>query len=192
MLVHSFYREAAIAFARQTAENVRVGDPLDPATTMGPLVSKAQFDKVQGLFERGVAEGETLVCGGTGRPIGFNRGYFVRPMVFADVRPHMTIAREEIFGPVLSMMTYETEDEAVAIANDTTYGLAGYVQGADMNRVRSVAERIRAGRIYLNGAPPDRSVPFGGYKQSGNGREHGIFGFEEYLEAKAVLGYRSA
>jgi aldehyde dehydrogenase (NAD+) len=132
-----------------------------------------------------------LVCGGSGRPAGFNRGYFVRPTVFADVTPSMTIAREEIFGPVLAMMTYETEDEAVAIANDTKYGLAGYVQGGDIERVRSVAAKIRAGRIYLNGAPPDRSVPFGGYQQSGNGREHGIIGLEEYLEVKAVLGYRS-
>jgi aldehyde dehydrogenase (NAD+) len=192
MLMHSSQREAAVALAKQTAEGVKIGDPLDPETTMGPLVSKAQFDKVQALIERGIAEGATLVCGGTGRPSGFNRGYFTRPTVFANVTSDMTIAREEIFGPVLSMMIYETEDEAVAIANNTTYGLAGYVQGEDMDRVRNVAVRIRAGRIYLNGAPPDRSVPFGGYKQSGNGREHGIFGFEEYLEMKAVLGYRSA
>jgi aldehyde dehydrogenase (NAD+) len=159
---------------------------------MGPLVSKAQFDKVQGLIERGMQEGATLVCGGSGRPAGFNRGYFVRPTVFADVTPHMTIAREEIFGPVLSMITYDTEDEAVAITNDTSYGLAGYVQGGDIDRVRDVASKIRAGRIYLNGAPANRSVPFGGYKRSGNGREHGVFGFEEYLEVKAVLGYQSA
>jgi aldehyde dehydrogenase (NAD+) len=192
MLVHRSQHEAAVALARQAAESVKIGDPLDPATTMGPLVSKAQFDKVQGLIERGIQEGATLVCGGAGRPTGFNRGYFVRPTVFADVTPDMTIAREEIFGPVLSMMTYDTEDEAIAIANDTTYGLAGYVQGGDIDRVRGVAARIRAGRVYLNGAPVDRSVPFGGYKQSGNGREHGIFGFEEYLEVKAVLGYRSA
>jgi aldehyde dehydrogenase (NAD+) len=192
MLVHRSQRDTAIALAKQTAESVKIGDPLDPRTTMGPLVSRAQFDKVQGLIERGIAEGATLVCGGSGRPAGFNRGYFVRPTVFADVTPTMTIAREEIFGPVLSMMTYETEDEAVAIANDTKYGLAGYVQGGDIERVRGVAAKIRAGRIYLNGAPPDRGVPFGGYKQSGNGSEHGIFGFEEYLEVKAVLGYRSA
>jgi aldehyde dehydrogenase (NAD+) len=127
-----------------------------------------------------------------GRPAGFNRGYFVRPTVFADVTPTMTIAREEIFGPVLSMMTYDTEDEAVAIANNTLYGLAGYVQGGDNDRVPAVAAKIRAGRIYLNGAAADRSVPFGGYKQSGNGPEHGIFGFEEYLEVKVVLGYQGA
>jgi aldehyde dehydrogenase (NAD+) len=147
---------------------------------------------VQGLIERGIREGATLVSGGVGRPADFNRGYFVRPTVFADVTPDMAIAKEEIFGPVLSMMAYETEDEAVTIANGTTYGLAGYVQGRDIERVRRVAARIRAGRIYLNGAPVDRSVPFGGYKQSGNGREHGVFGFEEYLEVKAVLGYQTA
>jgi aldehyde dehydrogenase (NAD+) len=192
MLVHRSQRDAAVALAKKTAENIKLGDPLDPTTTMGPLVSKAQFDKVQGLIERGIREGATLVCGGAGRPAGFNRGYFVRPTVFADVTPNMAIAREEIFGPVLSMMTYDTEDEAVAVANDTTYGLAGYVQGRDIGRVRNVAAKIRAGRIYLNGAPANRSVPFGGYRQSGNGREHGVFGFEEYLEVKAVLGYQSA
>jgi len=192
MLVHRAQRDAAIDLARKAADQVKVGDPLDPKTTMGPLVSKAQFDKVQGLIERGIREGATLVCGGVGRPADFNRGYFVRPTVFADVTPDMAIAKEEIFGPVLSMMSYDSEDEAVAIANGTTYGLAGYVQGKDIERVRRVAERIRAGRIYLNGAPVDRSVPFGGYKQSGNGREHGVFGFEEYLEVKAVLGYQTA
>ena len=192
MLVHRSQREAAVALAKRAADSVKVGDPRDAATTMGPLVNKTQFDKVQGLIERGIQDGATLVCGGAGRPAGFNRGYFVRPTVFADVTPDMTIAKEEIFGPVLSMMTYETEDEAVAIANNTTYGLAGYVQAADIADARRVAQRIRAGRIYLNGAPVDRSVPFGGYKQSGNGREHGIFGFEEYLEVKAVLGYQTA
>jgi aldehyde dehydrogenase (NAD+) len=191
MLVHGSQKEAAAAIARRTAESVKVGDPLDPATVMGPLVSKAQFDKVQGLIERGIHERATLVTGGTGRPQGFNRGYFVRPTVFTDVTSDMTIAKEEIFGPVLSMMTYETEDEAIAIANSTTYGLAGYVQG-DLERARRIASKMRAGRVYLNGAPMDPSVPFGGYKQSGNGREHGVFGFEEYLEVKAVLGYQTA
>jgi aldehyde dehydrogenase (NAD+) len=192
MLVHRSQRDAAIALAAQAADRVRLGDPLDATTTMGPLVSKAQFDKVQGLIERGLHEGATLVRGGVGRPAGFNRGYFVRPTVFADVTPDMAIAKEEIFGPVLSMMSYDTEEEAIMIANNTTYGLAGYVQGGDIDRVRRVAAKLRAGRVYLNGAPVDRSVPFGGYKQSGNGREHGVFGFEEYLEVKAVLGYRSA
>jgi aldehyde dehydrogenase (NAD+) len=192
MLVHRSQRDTAVELARRTAEQVKPGDPRDAETQMGPLVSKVQFDKVQGLIEKGIQEGATLVCGGTGRPVGFNRGYFVRPTVFADVTPDMTIAREEIFGPVLSMITYDSDDEAIEIANNTTYGLAGYVQGGDVDRVRQVAARIRAGRVYLNGAPADRAVPFGGYKQSGNGREHGVFGFEEYLEVKAVLGYRSA
>jgi aldehyde dehydrogenase (NAD+) len=159
---------------------------------MGPLVSKAQYDKVQGLIERGIQEGATLVCGGAGRPSGFNRGYYVRPTVFADVTPDMTIAQTEIFGPVLSMLTYDSEEEAVAIANDTSYGLAGYVQSGDLAHARRIGAQIRAGRIYLNGAPANQSVPFGGYKQSGNGREHGVFGFEEFLEVKAVLGYQSA
>jgi aldehyde dehydrogenase (NAD+) len=192
MLVHRSQIEEAAAIAKRAVESVRLGDPLDPQTTMGPVVSKTQFDKVQGLIERGLEEGATTACGGPGRPAGFNRGYFVRPTVFTDVTPAMTIAREEIFGPVLSMLTYETDDEAVAIANNTTYGLAGYVQSGNVTRARKVAARIRAGRIYVNGAPSDISVPFGGYKQSGNGREHGVFGFEEYLEVKAVLGYRSA
>jgi aldehyde dehydrogenase (NAD+) len=192
MLVHKSQRDDVIALARKAAEQVKVGDPLDPATTMGPLVSKAQFDKVQGLIDRGIREGATAAIGGAGRPPGLNRGYYARPTVFADVTSDMTIAKEEIFGPVLSVMSYDSEDEAVAIANATTYGLAGYVQGGDLDRVRRIAGKLRAGRVYLNGAPVDRSVPFGGYKQSGNGREHGVFGFEEYLEVKAVLGYRSA
>jgi len=192
MLVHRSQLDTAMALARRTAETVRVGDPLDPGTTMGPLVSKAQYDKVQGLIERGIEEGATLVCGGPGRPSEFNRGYFVRPTVFADVKPDMTIAQTEIFGPVLSMLTYDTEEEAVAIANDTTYGLAGYVQSGDLAHARRIGAQLRAGRIYLNGAPANQSAPFGGYKQSGNGREHGVFGFEEFLEVKAVLGYQSA
>jgi aldehyde dehydrogenase (NAD+) len=192
MLIHKSQRDAAIAIAKRTAEQVKLGGPLDPATQMGPVVSKAQFDKVQGLIEKGIQEGATLVTGGAGRPADFNRGYYVRPTVFADVTQDMTIAKEEIFGPVLSMMTYETEDQAVEIANNTSYGLAGYVQAGDIDSARRVAAKIRAGRIYLNGAPPDRGVPFGGYKQSGNGREHGVFGLEEYLEVKAVLGYQTA
>jgi aldehyde dehydrogenase (NAD+) len=192
MLIHRSQRDAAIALAKSTAESVQLGDPLDPKTQMGPVVSKAQFDKIQGLIETGIKEGATLVCGGAGRPAGFNRGYFVRPTVFADVTPKMTIAQQEIFGPVLSMMTYGTEGEAVRIANNTSYGLAGYVQAPSIEDARRVGEKIRAGRIYLNGAPANNKVPFGGYKQSGNGREHGVFGFEEYLEVKAMLGYQAA
>lgn len=188
MLIPRAQREAAFAAARQAVDSVRLGDPLDPATTMGPLVSPAQFDKVQDLIQSGIDEGGTLVAGGTGRPADLNRGYFVRPTVFGDVTPQMRIAREEIFGPVLSIISYDTEDEAVEIANDTPFGLAGFVQSRDREHARAIANRIRAGRVYLNGAPFDRSLPFGGYKQSGNGREFGVFGFEEYLEVKAILG----
>lgn len=192
MLTHRSQRDAAIALARTTAEQVLLGDPLDPKTQMGPVVSKAQYDKIQGLIEKGIQEGATLVCGGPGRLSGFNRGYFVRPTVFADVTPEMTIAKEEIFGPVLSIMTYDTEEQAVEMANDTSYGLAGYVQAGTIEDARRIGAKIRAGRIYLNGAPANNKVPFGGYKQSGNGREHGVFGFEEYLEVKAMLGYQTA
>ena len=189
MLVPRAHRDAAFAAAREAVETIRLGDPLDPASTMGPLVSQAQFEKVQDLIQSGIDEGATLVAGGTGRPAELNRGYYVRPTVFGDVTPQMKIAREEIFGPVLSIMSYDTEDEAIEIANDTPFGLAGFVQSRDVERARAVANRIRAGRVYLNGAPFDRSLPFGGYKQSGNGREFGVFGFEEYLEVKAILGH---
>jgi aldehyde dehydrogenase (NAD+) len=169
-------------------DSIRLGDPLDPGTTMGPLVSQAQYDKVQGLIQSGVEQGATLVAGGTGRPEQVSQGYYVRPTVFGDVTRDMRIANEEIFGPVLSILCYDSEDEAVEIANDTPFGLAGFVQSKDTRHARAVANRIRAGRVYLNGAPFDRSLPFGGYKQSGNGREFGVFGFEEYLEVKAILG----
>jgi aldehyde dehydrogenase (NAD+) len=192
MLVHSSQRDAVIDLAKRTAEGVKVGDPQDAQSQMGPLVSRTQYDKVQGLIEKGIAEGATLVCGGPGRPQGFNRGYYVRPTVFADVTMDMAIGKEEIFGPVLSVLTYETEDQAVEIANNTSYGLAGYVQAGTIDEAREVGKKIRAGRIYLNGAPANSHVPFGGYKQSGNGREHGVFGFEEYLEVKAMLGYQVA
>jgi aldehyde dehydrogenase (NAD+) len=188
MLIPRAQRDAAFAAAREAIGSIRLGDPLDPASTMGPLVSQGQFDKVQNLIQSGIDEGATLVAGGTGRPSELNRGYYVRPTVFGDVTPLMKIAREEIFGPVLSIMSYDTEDEAIEIANDTPFGLAGFVQSRDPDRARAVANRIRAGRVYLNGAPFDRSLPFGGYKQSGNGREFGVFGFEEYLEVKAILG----
>lgn len=190
MLIPRAQREAAFAAAREAVDSIRLGDPLDPASTMGPLVNQSQFEKVQDLIQSGVDEGATLVAGGTGRPAEINRGYFVRPTVFGDVTPQMKIAREEIFGPVLSIMSYDTEDEAIEIANDTPFGLAGFVQSRDLDHARAVGNRIRAGRVYLNGAPFDRSLPFGGYKQSGNGREFGVFGFEEYLEVKAMIGFR--
>ncbi|NVO12783.1 MAG: aldehyde dehydrogenase family protein [Rhodoplanes sp.] len=190
MLIPRAQRDAAFAAAREAVDTIRLGDPLDPAATMGPLVSRAQVEKVQDLIRSGVDEGATLVAGGTGRPPGLDRGFYVRPTVFGDVTPHMRIAREEVFGPVLSIMSYDTEDEAIDIANDTPFGLAGFVQSKDLARARAVANRIRAGRVYLNGAAFDRGLPFGGYKQSGNGREFGVFGFEEYLEVKAILGDR--
>ncbi len=189
MLVHVSQRDAAFDAARTAVASIRLGDPLLPQTTLGPLVSQGQFDKVQKLIRTGIDEGATLLAGGLGRPAEMNRGYYVHPTVFGDVTPQMTIAREEIFGPVLSILNYETEDEAVEIANDTPFGLAGFVQSSDPQRALRLAKRIRAGRVYLNGAAFDRSLPFGGYKQSGNGREFGIYGFREYLEVKAVLGY---
>ena len=188
MLIPRAQRDAAFEAARAAVDSIRLGDPLDPASTMGPLVSRAQFEKVQALIQSGVDEGATLVAGGLGKPPAADRGYFVRPTVFGDVTPQMRIAHEEIFGPVLSIIPYDSEDEAIAIANDTPFGLAGFVQSKDLKRARAVANRMRAGRVYLNGAPFDRSLPFGGYKQSGNGREFGVFGFEEYLEVKAILG----
>ena len=188
MLIPRAKKDEAFAAAREAVQAIRLGDPLDPASTMGPLVSQMQFDKVQALMQSGIDEGATVVAGGTGRPEQVDRGYYVRPTVFGDVTRDMKIAREEIFGPVLAIISYDSEDEAVEIANDTPFGLAGFVQSPDIKRARGIANRIRAGRVYLNGAGFDRSLPFGGYKQSGNGREFGVFGFEEYLEVKAILG----
>jgi aldehyde dehydrogenase (NAD+) len=190
MFVPKDKMEQAKAVAKAAAESTVVADPAgDGRFTIGPLANGRQFEKVQGLIEQGIKEGATLVAGGTGRPEGFNRGYFVRPTVFADATNEMTIAREEIFGPVLTMIPYETEEEAIAMANDTVYGLSGYVQSGDIERARKVANRIRAGMIHLNGASTDQVAPFGGYKQSGNGREWGDYGLEEFLEVKAVMGY---
>lgn len=188
MLIPRVQRDVAFEAAREAVDAIRLGDPLDQATTMGPLVSQTQYEKVQDHIQSGLDQGATLVAGGIGRPAELSRGYYVRPTVFGDVTPEMRIAREEIFGPVLSIIAYDTEDEAIGIANGTPFGLAGFVQSKDPKRARKVANRIRAGRVYLNGAPFDRSLPFGGYKQSGNGREFGVFGFEEYLEVKAILG----
>jgi aldehyde dehydrogenase (NAD+) len=159
---------------------------------MGPVVSEAQFNKIQGLIDAGIAEGAKLVTGGPGRPEGLERGYFVRPTVFSNVNNQMTVAREEIFGPVLVMIPYESEEEAIRIANDTPYGLAGYVQSGDINHARAVAAKIRAGNVHLNGASGGFDVPFGGFKQSGNGREWGHHGFTDFLEIKAVEGYGAA
>jgi aldehyde dehydrogenase (NAD+) len=188
MLVPRDMQARAVEYARAAAAQVVVGSPVDDATTMGPVVSVAQFDKIQGLIQAGIDEGATLVTGGTGRPPGMRRGYFVRPTVFADVDNAMRIAREEIFGPVLVIIPYDGEAEAVRIANDTPYGLAAYVQGSNTDAVHRVAARLRAGMVHCNGASMTLDSPFGGYKQSGNGREWGRYGFEEFLETKAILG----
>jgi aldehyde dehydrogenase (NAD+) len=189
MLVPMNKLSEAEKIAKKLTQAVKVGDPQDKSTTMGPAVSEVQFNKIQGLIAKGIEEGAKLVAGGTGRPEGLNTGYFVRPTVFSEANNEMTIAREEIFGPVLTMIPYETEDEAIDIANDTPYGLAGYVQSGEMSHAREVASKIRAGNVDINGAFCGFSAPFGGYKQSGNGREWGGHGFEEYLEVKAIGGY---
>src|SRR5690606_8155023 len=156
--------------AGRTAATFTVGDPFADGIRLGPVVSEAQWNKIQGLIQKGIDEGARLVTGGPGRPDGFGRGYFVRPTVFAGVRNDMTIAREEIFGPVLSILPYADEEEAIRIANDTPYGLSGYVQSGSLDRAREVARRLRTGNVHLNGAGADFAAPFGGYKQSGNGR----------------------
>jgi aldehyde dehydrogenase (NAD+) len=189
MLVPRSKMAAAAAAARQAAEATKVGDPLDGGTAVGPLASKTQFEKVRRLINIGIEEGATLVTGGPARPDGLTKGYFVKPTVFADVRNDMTIAREEIFGPVLCILPYEDENDAVRTANDTPYGLSAYVTSPDLDRARRVAERIRSGNVHINGARLDFGGCFGGYKQSGNGREWSTAGLEEFLELKAVFGY---
>ncbi|HVY42951.1 MAG TPA: aldehyde dehydrogenase family protein [Hyphomicrobiaceae bacterium] len=192
MLVPRVKMQEAASIAKAVAERTKVGDPRADGTTLGPVVNKTQWDKIQGLIKKGIDEGATLVAGGLGRPDGLNKGYYVRPTVFADVTNDMTIAREEVFGPVLSIIGYGDEAEAVRIANDTPYGLAGYVWSGNIERARKVARELRAGNVNLNGVPNDRAAPFGGYKQSGNGREWGRYGLEEYLEVKAIAGFAPA
>jgi aldehyde dehydrogenase (NAD+) len=171
------------------AEGSRVGDPFSENTSIGPLASKAQFEKVQRLIRQGIAEGATLIAGGLGRPEGIQKGYFAKPTIFGDVRNDMAIAREEIFGPVLCIIPYKNEDEAVRIANDTPYGLSGFVTSGNPERARQVAKRLRSGNVHINGSRVDFGGCFGGYKQSGNGREWGEAGLEEFLELKAIFGY---
>ena len=191
MLVPAARMEEAKKIAQAAAEKTTVGAP-DSEARMGPVVSEAQWNKIQDLIQKGIDEGATLVSGGTGRPDGLDAGYYVKPTVFADVSNDMTIAREEIFGPVLSILPYDDVDDAVRIANDTDYGLAAYVSGSDTEQVRSVASRLRAGQVNLNSAQVDLRAPFGGYKQSGNGREWGDTAFDDFLETKAVIGYTPA
>ena len=180
------------AIAKRVADTVLVGDPTLEETVVGPVVSKLQFDRVEGYIEKGIAEGAHLIAGGPGRPDGLTTGYYVKPTIFSHVRNDMTIAREEIFGPVLCILPYHTEDDAVKIANDTPYGLAAYVWSRDNIRARRVGNRIRAGQVALNGASGDMQTPFGGFKMSGNGREYGEFGLRYFLEVKAVIGVDAA
>lgn len=187
MLVPKAKMAEAIEIAKVAAAKASVGDPSDEKTRLGPVVSELQFNKITALIEKGIAEGAELIVGGPGRPEGIDKGYFIQPTVFANVTNDMTIATEEIFGPVLTILGYEDDEDAVRIANDTEYGLSGYVSGEPAH-AEKIARQIRTGMVHINGAGPDFSSPFGGYKKSGNGREWGLEGFEEFLETKAMLG----
>jgi aldehyde dehydrogenase (NAD+) len=189
LLVHQDNIDEMLGYLKDAAANVRVGDPADPATTVGPVVNRAQFERIQRYIQIGLDEGAQLVCGGPGRPEGFERGYYIRPTIFAGVTPDMTVAQEEIFGPVTAVIAYKDEDEAMRIANGTPYGLGAYIFGQDRRKALDLARRFQAGRVFYNGAPPNTAAPMGGYKMSGNGREMGVFGMEEYLETKAIIGF---
>lgn len=187
MLVPADKMEQAEAIAKETAQSIIAGDPKAETTVIGPVASEVQFNKIQALIEKGIEEGANLVSGGPGKPEGLATGYYVKPTVFSRVNNQMTIAREEIFGPVICLIPYGSDEEAIQIANDTLYGLSAYVSGS-LDRSQKIAAQLRAGNVHINGAPVDFANPFGGYKQSGNGREWGEAGFEEFLETKAVLG----
>jgi aldehyde dehydrogenase (NAD+) len=186
LLVQKTVYDKAIAIAERAGRAVRVGNPVQEGSHIGPLVSDVQYGRVQALIDAGIGEGARLLVGGLGRPEGFETGYYVKPTIFADVNNGMRIAREEVFGPVLAIMPFETEEEAIEIANDTSYGLAAYVQTGDPGRAERVAARLRAGMVHINGASHRYGSPFGGYKQSGNGREGGVFGLEDFLEVKTL------
>ncbi|MEO0977112.1 MAG: aldehyde dehydrogenase family protein [Pseudomonadota bacterium] len=188
LLVESSVYEQVVALAGTIAPETTVGDPAAPGSHIGPVISELQYERIQGHIERGIADGARLVAGGPGKPEGYETGYFVKPTVFAGVTNQMSIARNEIFGPVLVMIPFETEEDAIQMANDTPYGLAAYVQTGDPERAKRVSRKLRAGSVYINGESPDWDVPFGGYKQSGNGREYGEFGLEDFLELKAITG----
>jgi aldehyde dehydrogenase (NAD+) len=192
MLVPAAKMAEVEAIAKRVAESVITGDPASDKTNLGPVVSKVQFERVEGYIAKGIAEGAKVVIGGSGRPEGLSKGYYVKPTIFSNVRNDMTIAREEIFGPVLCILPYDNEEQAVQIANDTPYGLAAYVWSQDNLRARRVGSRIRAGQVTLNGASGNMNTPFGGFKMSGNGREYGEFGLRDFLEVKAVIGVDAA
>jgi aldehyde dehydrogenase (NAD+) len=192
MLVEASAYDEAVAIAARIASEIKLGDPREKGPHLGPVVSKLQYDKIQRLIQVAIDEGATPVAGGTGRADGFDRGYYVRPTVFAGVHNAMAIAQEEVFGPVLVMIPFADEADAIKIANDSPYGLAGYVQSGDLDRARRVASKIRAGSVHINGAGQDYGSPFGGYKQSGNGREWGAFGLHDFLEVKVVNGFYGA
>ena len=187
MLVERPLYDEAVRIAAETANQIQVASAHQHGRHIGPVVSQQQYDKIQGLISKGMQEAR-LVAGGPGHPEGLEQGYFVRPTVFADVNNEMTIAREEIFGPVLSIMPFDTEEEALRIANDTVYGLTNYVQTQDADRANRVARRLRSGMVQVNGSSQGAGAPFGGYKQSGNGREGGIWGLEDFLEVKCISG----
>ncbi len=191
MIVEESIYEKAVSIAAEVAESIKVSSGHETGRHIGPVVSEVQFDKIQNLINKGVEEGAKLVAGGPGRPEGLNRGYYVKPTVFADVTQNMTIYNEEIFGPVLSIMPFTNEDHAVELANDTDYGLTNYVQSEDNEKRNRVARRLRSGMVEMNGLPRSSGSPFGGYKQSGNGREGGIWGLEDFLEVKSVSGWSS-
>ena len=190
MLVEKSIYERAVQEAAEAAKNIKVDMAQKKGGHIGPVVSKTQFDKIQGLIQSGIDEGATLVAGGPNRPDGLDKGYFVQPTIFTDVSNNMRIAKEEIFGPVLSIIPFENEEEAIAITNDTSYGLGNYVQTQDIEKARRVARQFRSGGVYINGKSPDPGTPFGGYRQSGNGREGGTWGLEEYLEVKTICGWK--
>jgi aldehyde dehydrogenase (NAD+) len=192
MLVEDSVYDRVVAIAEQVGRAVKVGDPTQPGDHLGPVVSKIQFDRIQRMINRGIDEGARVIVGGAGKPDGFNVGYYVKPTIFAEVRNQMSIAREEIFGPVLSILRFGTVAEAIEIANDTPYGLAAYIQSGDVVKARAVARLLRAGSVYLNGAGQDYESPFGGFRQSGNGREWGKHGLGEYLELKTINGFYAA
>ncbi len=190
MLVEATVYDRAVKLAKARADATKLGDPATEGSHLGPLASAAQYAKVQSLIESGIAEGATLLAGGPGKPDGFERGYYVRPTIFTDVRPDMRICREEIFGPVLCLMPFSDEDEALKLANDTPYGLCAYLYTADADRAQRLARGLRAGMVRINGASHSSDAPFGGFKQSGNGRELGEHGLLEFLEVKSISGLK--